>query len=54
MKKKFNQFYTSPKIVIVEFLSEQVLLASSTLVDHPLGGVDNEEFESGGTFTDWK
>ena len=53
MDKKINRFYTSPEIVIVEFLSEQVLLASSTLVDHPVGGADNEEFEIGGTFTDW-
>lgn len=53
MKNRLNHFYLSPKIVIVEFSSEQVLLASSTLVDHPLGGVDNEEFQNGGTFTDW-
>lgn len=50
MKKKLNQFYSSPEIVIVELSSEQVFLTSSTFKN----GVDNEEFESGGTFTDWK
>lgn len=53
MKKKSNHFYLSPETVMVEISSERVLFASSTLVDHPVGGVDNEEFIGGGTFTDW-
>ena len=49
MKKRINQFYSSPEIVIVELSSEQGFLNSSTFKN----GVDNEEFENGGTFTDW-
>ncbi len=54
MKRKLNQLYLSPDTVMVDISSEQVFLTGSTFVDHSMGGVDNEEFVSGGTFSDWK
>lgn len=54
MKKEIRKFYSSPETVIVEVNSEQAFLASSNLINYSFGGVDNEAFTSGGTFSDWK
>lgn len=52
MKKENNKLYSSPKSVMIQVISEQVL-AASNLIMMDMNGIDNEEFVAGGTFSDW-
>lgn len=52
MKKVTNNFsYVSPSMEILLINCEQSFLAGSNF---SFGGVDNEEFGDGGSFSDWK
>lgn len=45
-----NHCYVSPDMETVVLACEQAFLSAST---YSVGGADNEEFVSGGTFSDW-
>ena len=45
-----NHCYISPDMEIVALACEQAFLSAST---YSVKGADNEEFVSGGTFSDW-
>lgn len=50
MKKlKTNHSYRSPEVELIAFASEQAVMAGSAQIT----GVDNEEFVTGGTYSDW-
>ncbi len=53
MKKENKKLYSSPKSVMIQVMSEQAFLAASNVIQMNLGGIDNEEFVAGGTFSDW-
>ena len=51
MKKEKNNFgYSSPCVELFAMACEQAVMAGSV---QNFSGVDNEEFTSGGSFSDW-
>ena len=53
MNNENKKLYLSPTSVMIQIMSEQVFLAASNVIQMNLGGIDNEEFGEGGTFSDW-
>ena len=50
MKENTKNGYSSPSIELLALACEQAVMAGST---QTCSGVDNEDFTSGGTFSDW-
>lgn len=51
MKKENNNYgYSSPCVELFAMACEQAVMAGSA---QTFSGVDNEEFTSGGSFSDW-
>ena len=48
-KTSTKESYSSPKVELLPLVCEQAIMTDS----FQLGGTSNEEFEDGGSYTDW-